>query len=99
MVETIAYLERAAEARRNVPEMIRILLTITRRSSKELAQALGMSSGRLSERLSGKTRISSDEIAVCAMFLDVEVGLLYKDPNSFRAALKRGSNASEGAVG
>jgi transcriptional regulator with XRE-family HTH domain len=91
MVENVAYLERAAEARRNVPEVIRILLAVTGRTSKELARALGMSSGRLSERLSGKTRISSEEVAVCALFFDVEEGLLYRDPKSFRAALTQGA--------
>lgn len=86
-MERVTYLKRAAEARRHVPEVIRLLLAITGRSSKELAQALGISSGRLSERLSGKVRISSEEIAVCALFLGVEEGLLYRDPTSFRAAL------------
>lgn len=87
MAEQISYLERAAEARRNVPEVIRILLAVTRRPAKDLAQALGMSEGRLSERLHAKTRISSEEIAVCAMFLGVEEGLLYRDPATFREAV------------
>lgn len=99
MGENLVYLERAAEARRNVPEVIRILLAVSRRPAKELAQALGMSEGRLSERLNGKTRISSEEIAVCALFFDVEEGVLYRHPDSFRAALTREASVNRTTVG
>lgn len=87
MTAKVAYLNRAAEARRNIPQVIRLLLAVSGRTGKDLAGALGMPTSRLSERLSGKVRISSDELAACALFFGVDAGLFYRDPGSFRAAL------------
>lgn len=84
MSAQVTYLQRAAQARRNVPKMIRLLLVLTGRPANDLAKALVMSSGRLSERLTGKTRISSEELAVCAEFFGVDAGVFYRDPETFR---------------
>ena len=92
MTPEVAYLERAAEARRTIPEVIRILLAVNRRPARELADALGMSEGSLSERLSGKTKITGEQLAVCALFFGVEEGVFYRDPDSFRRQIMRGVN-------
>jgi transcriptional regulator with XRE-family HTH domain len=80
----VIYLERAAEARRNIPKVVRLLLAVSQRPARELADALEMPHSRLSERLSGKVRISSDELAAYALFFGVEEGVFYRDPESFR---------------
>jgi len=95
MSAQVTYLTRAAEARKNIPRVIRLLLLLSGRPAKELADALAMSSGRLSERLTGKTRISSDELAVCADFFQVDPGVFYRDPERFREQVM-GSTAPAG---
>lgn len=90
MTPEVAYLDRAAEVRRTVPEVIRLLLAVSRRPARELADALGLSEGSLSERLSGKTKITSEQVAVCALFFDVDEGAFYRDPDSFRRQIMRG---------
>jgi transcriptional regulator with XRE-family HTH domain len=84
MTPEVAYLERAAEARRTIPEVIRLLLAVSRKPARELAEALGLSEASLSERLNGKTKITGEQLAVAAMFFGVEEGALYRDPDSFR---------------
>jgi hypothetical protein len=86
----VTYLQRAAEARRTIPRVIRLLLVLSGHSSKDLAEALAMPTSRLSERLTGKVRISSDELAACALFFDVDAGVFYRDPESFRRTLSAG---------
>lgn len=95
----MTYIERAAEARRNIPKVIRLLLAVTGRQSKDLAEALGMPGSRLSERLSGKVRISSEELAVCALFFGVDEGLFYRDPDSFRRQIIGGATLNGDTVG
>lgn len=75
------------EARRSVPATVRMLLRARGHREMDLARALGLSSGQMSERLSGKTRISSSELAGIARFLGVNPGLLYSTPESLVAAM------------
>lgn len=84
MTPEVIYLERAAEARRNIPKVIRLLLAVTGHPARHLADALGMSETSLSERLNGKTRITGEQLAVCALFFGVEEGTFYRNPDSFR---------------
>lgn len=98
MTTDIAYLDRAAEARRSIPRVLRLLLRLSDRRSKELAQALGLSDASLSDRLTGKTRISSDELAAAAMFFDVDPGVFYQDPDTIRQRVLGGASVT-GAKG
>lgn len=83
--------ERAKQARGHVRANIKILLAVNETPAKALAVALGLSESRLSERLAGKTRFSAEEIAMAAMFFDVNEGILYRDPASLRDLLFRSS--------
>jgi transcriptional regulator with XRE-family HTH domain len=94
----IAYLDRAAQARRTIPRVLR-LLRLSDKRSKELAQALGLSHASLSERLNGKTRISSDELAAAALFFDVDPGIFFRDPDSIRRRILGGATVNEDTVG
>lgn len=49
-----------------------------------------MSEGSLSERLSGKTKITGEQLAVCALFFGVDEGVFYRDPDSFRRRIMGG---------
>ncbi len=97
MTAEVAYLERAAEARRSIPEIIRLLLAVTQRPARDLAGALGISTGRLSERLTGKVRITSDELAACALFFGVDAGVFYRDPADLRRTILGGVIPRPGA--
>ena len=85
------FAEAKQQARRDVPKVVRMLLAVSGRTARELAEATGMSESKVSERLSGKTRISSDELASWAAFLEVDPGLLYRSPTYLRDALTQGS--------
>src|SRR4051812_12070708 len=95
MSGNVLYLKRAAEVRQGLPEVIRLLLAVNRKSARSLAGALGISEQSLSDRLNARTRITSEEVAVCALFFGVEEGVLYRDPDSFRRQLT-GSAAAIG---
>lgn len=82
--------EWAERARQDVPKVARILLAVTRHTAKDLAQATGLSESQVSERLSGKTRITADELAAFAGFLDVDPGVFFHDPESFREMFRNG---------
>ena len=84
MTSNVSFLARAAEARRDIPKVIRLLLAVSGTRAKDLGEALGVSEQSMSERLTGKTRISSEEIAACALFFDVDPGVFYRDPDGFR---------------
>ena len=60
-------------------------------TGKQLAAALHMSQGSLSERLSGEVRFSADEVAGIAAFFDLPTGVLFADP---RETLKTRSDKS-----
>lgn len=96
MTQTITYLDRAALAREQIPKVIRLMLRLTDRRARELAEALDLSEASLSDRLTGKTRITSDEIAVCADFFAVDAGVFYRDPDSIRRRVLEGATVNEG---
>lgn len=92
MSVTTTYREVGEEARRNVPKVTRMLLAITGHTARELAQASEMSESKMSERLAGKTRISSDEIAMWAAYMEVDPNLFYLSPDQLRRAIIRPVN-------
>lgn len=61
-----------------------MLLAVSGHTAKDLAKATGLSESQVSERLHGKTRITTDELASFAGFLGVDPGLFFRDPASFR---------------
>ncbi len=99
MTTNVAALERAAEARRNIPKVIRILLAVSDQPARSLGEALGLSEQSISERLTGKTRISSDELAACAVFFRVDEALFYRDPESIRRGIMTGATVNGDTVG
>lgn len=86
----LTYLDRAAAARQSIPRVLRLMLRLSDRRSSELAAALGWSRASLSDRLTGKTRITSDELAACAAFFGVDPGVFYRDPDSIRRRILGG---------
>lgn len=91
------YLEAEARARRNIPRMVRGLLAFRGLDQGDLARALDISASSLSERLSGKTRISAGEVARMASFLGVEPGHLYADPDASLRPTTLGDRAVPGS--
>lgn len=81
--------ERAAEGRHDVPKVARILLAVAGHTARDLAQGTGMSESQVSERLNGKTRISTEELVKWAGFLEVQPGLFFLDPADLREYLLR----------
>lgn len=88
----------AAEARRRVPAVIRILLVLDGRPNKALAAHIGISDTALSDRISGRTRWSADEVAAAADFFGVAVGILYEDPASIRDRLTAAPTGRSGLL-
>lgn len=80
----LTYIATAAAARKSIPRVLRLMLRLSDRRSAELGEALGWSRASLSDRLTGKTRITSDELAACAAFFGVEPGVFYQDPDTIR---------------
>lgn len=99
MTPEVAYLDRAAAARQSIPRVLRLLLRLSDRRSSELAEAMGWSRASLSDRLTGKTRIPSDELAACAAFFGVDAGVFYRDPDSIRRRILGGATVNEDTVG
>jgi transcriptional regulator with XRE-family HTH domain len=75
------------------------MLRLSDRRSAELAQAMGWSRASLSDRLTGKTRITSDELAACGAFFGVDPGVFYRDPDSIRRRILAGATVNEDTVG
>ena len=74
------YLDAGDEARQIVPTVLRTLMSAAGISSADIANVLGISKASLSERLSGKTRITADELATLANFFGVDPGIFFKKP-------------------
>lgn len=71
---------REQRGRRDVPRVVRILLARDGHSQRDLARYLGISAGRLSEKLSGKTRITVDDLEDWAPFFRCDPADLLADP-------------------
>lgn len=80
MADDLALAAVAAEARRVIPKMVRMLLAARAEPAKDLAGAMGMSEASLSDRLRGKTRFTADEVATIAAHFGVPVTTLYQAP-------------------
>lgn len=78
-----------------LPTAVRTLMTAHRVPGKDLAEVLHLSASQLSERLSGKTRFSADEVVGIAAYFGVAVGVLFSDP---RDSLKTRSEKSQRAA-
>ena len=63
-----------------VPTMVRVLMAARDKSLNDVAKALGVTKSSASERLTGKTRISADEIEVLAAYFEVDAGIFFKTP-------------------
>lgn len=96
MTPDVVYLDRAAQAREQIPKVIRLMLRLTDRRARELANALGLSEASLSDRLTGKTRITSDELAAAALFFGIDAGLFYRDPDTIRSRMLAGATVNGG---
>lgn len=74
------HLEAGERARRVLPKTVRVLLEVRGASLAAAADAIDMSPASFNERLSGKTRMSIDEAAALADFLQVATGVLFEAP-------------------
>lgn len=67
-------------AEANLRKNVRVFLAVRGRSSSDLARHLHVSTGRMSERMAGKTRFTIAELLKISRYLDVPVELLFEDP-------------------
>lgn len=74
------HLDAGERARRVLPKTVRVLLEVRGESLAAAAEAIDLSPASFSERMTGKTRMSIDEAAALADFLQVEPGVLFEAP-------------------
>jgi transcriptional regulator with XRE-family HTH domain len=78
--QTVTEIHPGASIDRTVARVVRSLLAANGLQAKDMARAIGMHEGRLSERLNGKAKITATDIARWADFFGVDPGQLFKDP-------------------
>lgn len=70
----------APSVQRHAPRVVRILLARDGIQQKNMAAALGINPGRLSEHLNGARKVTAEDIERWAGFFGVDPGLFFRDP-------------------